>query len=71
MKSIYVGIIDDNIFERSESFTGQLISTDILPGTVYLEPAIATATIYDHKSIKLMHMTLYARVISMVYIYCG
>ena len=50
MKSVYVGIIDDNIFERSEIFMGQLIAADILPENVYLEPAIATATIYDHKS---------------------
>lgn len=51
MKSVFVGIIDDNIFERSETFIGRLIAADILPGTIYLEPTIATATIiYDHKS---------------------
>ena len=51
MKSVYVGIIDDNIFERSETFMGRLIAVDILPDSVHLEPTIAIATIYDHKGI--------------------
>lgn len=57
MKSLFVGtgIIDDNTFERSETFTGRLIATDILPGTIYLEPTIAAATTYDHKSICMVY----------------
>ena len=50
VKSIYVGIIDDNIFERSENLFGHLSAASILPWNVHLEPAVATATIYDHRS---------------------
>ena len=50
MKSIYVGIIDDNIFERFETFTGRLSAASILPWNIHLEPAVATAAIFDHKS---------------------
>ena len=49
VKSIHVGIIDDNIFEGSETFFGQLSATTVLPWNIHLEPNIATATIYDHK----------------------
>ncbi len=49
-KTVFVGIIDDNVYERFETFRGQLVAADILPGNVYLEPTIATATIYDYKS---------------------
>ena len=50
LKSIYVGIIDDNMFERFETFTGWLSAARILPWNTHLEPTIATATIYDHRS---------------------
>lgn len=63
MKSVYVNIIEDNIFERFETFTGQLVATGILPGTVYLERTIATATIYDHKSMHNYNNILWTKLI--------
>ena len=48
-KSVYVGIIDDNIFERSEAFWGQLSATTVLPWNIRLEPNVTAATIFDHK----------------------
>ena len=50
VKSIYVDIIDDNIFERFETFTGCLSAARVLPWNIRLEPAVATATVFDHKS---------------------
>ena len=48
-KSVYVGIIDDNIFERSEAFWGQLSATTVLPWNIRLEPNVTAATIFDHE----------------------
>ena len=50
VKSVYVGIIDDSIFERSETFFGRLIAAGALPQNMRLDPRIASATIFDHKS---------------------
>ena len=50
VKSVYVGIIDDSIFERSETFFGRLIAASVLPQNIHLDPRIASATIFDHKS---------------------
>lgn len=50
-QSVDVGIIDDNIFERSETFFGWLIpaTSTVLPWNVRLEPNIAVATIVEDK----------------------
>ena len=54
-KSVYVGITDDNIFERSETFFGRLSTTvtTVLPWNIRLEPSVAAATIFDHKRMYL------------------
>ena len=59
MKSIYIGIINDNIFERFETFTGQLSAASILPWNIRLEPTVATATIHDHKSMFVRQLILW------------
>ena len=44
-----VGIIDDNIFERPETFFGRLRAASVLPWNIRLEPNIAVATIIEDK----------------------
>ena len=48
-KSVYVGVIDDSIFEMSEAFFGWLSATTVLPWNIHLEPTIAAATIVEDK----------------------
>ena len=49
LMSIYVGIIDDNVFETSKTFFGRLSAVGVLPWNIRLEPNITTATIFDDK----------------------
>ena len=44
-----VGIVDDNIFERPETFFRRLRAASILPWNIHLEPNIAVATIIEDK----------------------
>lgn len=57
-QSVNVGIIDDNIFERSEDFFGRLRATSVLPQNIRLEPSIAVATINEDKRKCIIFMCL-------------
>ena len=70
VKFVYVDIIDDNAFERSETFFGHLSAAGVLPQNIYLEPSVATATIIEDKRMCVNYVAVikyyYLKIMTMI-----